>query len=100
MKKHPVSLINYHLVWIPKRRKKILVVDVEKRLRTIIGEVWEEKEWKIIEMEIMPDHVHLPLPMLGLRLLKNILKTKNIMTMPDGLPLKKICPRLHPPTKV
>jgi putative transposase len=58
-KNHSVSLINYHLVWLPKRRKKILVGDVEKRLRTIIWEVCEEKDWKIIAIEIMPDHVHL-----------------------------------------
>ncbi|WP_390902750.1 transposase [Umezakia ovalisporum] len=44
IKKHSVSWINYHLVWIPKRRRKILVGDVEKSLRTIIWEVWEEKD--------------------------------------------------------
>jgi len=58
-KNHSVSLVNYHLVWIPKRRKKILIGDVENRLRTIIWEVCQEKEWKIIALEIMPDHVHL-----------------------------------------
>ncbi|MFL9454184.1 IS200/IS605 family transposase [Tolypothrix bouteillei VB521301_2] len=55
----PFSLVNYHLVWIPKRRKKILIGDVENRLRTIVWEVCQEKEWKIIALEIMPDHVHL-----------------------------------------
>ncbi|MDF5732115.1 MAG: IS200/IS605 family transposase, partial [Rhizonema sp. PD38] len=58
-KNHSISLVNYHLVWIPKRRKKILIGDVENRLRTIIWEVCLEKEWKIIALEIMPDHVHL-----------------------------------------
>ncbi|MUG95020.1 IS200/IS605 family transposase [Scytonema sp. UIC 10036] len=58
-KNHSVSLVNYHLVWIPKRRKKILIGDVENRLRTIVWEVCEEKKWKIIALEIMPDHVHL-----------------------------------------
>ncbi|KAF3889213.1 IS200/IS605 family transposase [Tolypothrix bouteillei VB521301_2] len=58
-KNHSVSLVNYHLVWIPKRRKKILIGDVENRLRTIVWEVCQEKEWKIIALEIMPDHVHL-----------------------------------------
>ncbi|MFL9464593.1 MULTISPECIES: IS200/IS605 family transposase [Nostocales] len=58
-KNHSVFLVNYHLVWIPKRRKKILIGDVENRLRTIVWEVCQEKEWKIIALEIMPDHVHL-----------------------------------------
>lgn len=58
-KNHSVSLVNYHLVWIPKRRKKILVGNVEKRLREIIWEVCQEKDWKVIALEIMSDHVHL-----------------------------------------
>ncbi len=56
---HTVSLVNYHLVWIPKRRKKVLVGDVEKRLRQIIWEVCQEKDWIVIALEIMSDHVHL-----------------------------------------
>ena len=45
---HTVSLINYHFFWIPKRRKKVLVGDVEKRLRQIIWEVCQENNWIII----------------------------------------------------
>ena len=56
---HTVSLVNYHLVWIPKRRKRVLVGDVEKRLRQIIWEVCQEKDWVVIDLEIMSDHVHL-----------------------------------------
>ena len=56
---HTVSLVNYHLVWIPKRRKRVLVGDVQKRLRQIIWEVCQEKDWVVIALEIMSDHVHL-----------------------------------------
>lgn len=58
-KNHTVSMINFHLVWIPKRRKRVLVGDVEKRLREIIWDTCKEKDWQIITLEIMPDHVHL-----------------------------------------
>lgn len=58
-KNSSVSLVNYHLVWLPKRRKKVLVGEVESRCRQIIWEVCQENEWKIIDLEIMPDHVHL-----------------------------------------
>lgn len=58
-KNSSVSLVNYHLVWLPKRRKKILIGEVENRCRQIIWEVCQENEWKIIALEIMPDHVHL-----------------------------------------
>ena len=54
-----VSLLNYHFVWIPKRRKKILVGEVAHRLQEVITDVCNENRWKIIAIEIMPDHVHL-----------------------------------------
>ncbi|MBS9385597.1 MAG: IS200/IS605 family transposase [Dolichospermum sp. BR01] len=54
-----VSLLNYHFVFIPKRRKKVLVGSIAERLQQIICELVVENRWKIITMEIMPDHVHL-----------------------------------------
>lgn len=54
-----ISLLNYHFVFIPKRRKKVLVGKIAERLQEIICEVCNENRWKIIAMEIMPDHVHL-----------------------------------------
>jgi putative transposase len=54
-----VSLLNYHFVFIPKRRKKVLVGAVAEKLQQIICELVIENRWKIIAMEVMPDHVHL-----------------------------------------
>lgn len=54
-----VSLLNYHFVFIPKRRKKVLVGAVADRLQEIICEVCNENRWRIIALEIMPDYVHL-----------------------------------------
>ena len=54
-----VSLLNYHFVFIPKRRKKVLVGAIAERLQQIICELVVENRWKIIAMEIMPNHVHL-----------------------------------------
>jgi putative transposase len=53
-----VSSINYHFVFVPKRRKPVLVQDVAKRLQEIIFELVAEHGWKMIALEIMPDHVH------------------------------------------
>ncbi len=47
-----------HLVWIPKRRKKVLVGQVKIRLAAILSEVATEKGWLIKGLEIAPDHVH------------------------------------------
>ncbi|AOY81316.1 IS200/IS605 family transposase [Moorena producens JHB] len=57
--RHSVSLVNYHIVWITKRRKKVLVDNIEKRLREIIWEVLVDLDCKLISLEIQPDHVHL-----------------------------------------
>ena len=49
----------YHVVWCPKYRRKVLVEDVETRLKELIKSACSEKQVDIIQMEVMPDHVHL-----------------------------------------
>ena len=53
-----VSSINYHFVFVPKRRKAVLVKAVAIRLQEIIFELVTEHGWRLIALEIMPDHVH------------------------------------------
>jgi len=57
--RHAVYLCNYHFVWIPKRRKPVLVGKIRERLKQIIEEVCNENGLEILTLEIMPDHVHL-----------------------------------------
>jgi putative transposase len=54
-----VFLINYHFVWCPKRRRKVLTGPVEKDLRKLLSAKVAELGCEILAMEIMPDHVHL-----------------------------------------
>lgn len=54
-----VCLLNYHFVWISKRRKKVLIGKVAERLQELICEICNENRWQIIVLEIMPDHVHM-----------------------------------------
>ena len=49
----------YHVVWCPKYRRKVLVDGVDKRLKEIAQAVAEEMHFEIIEMEVMPDCVHM-----------------------------------------
>ncbi|MBQ1386229.1 MAG: IS200/IS605 family transposase [Erysipelotrichales bacterium] len=49
----------YHVVFCPKYRRKVLVGDVESRLKEIVINVCAEHGIDLLEMEIMPDHVHL-----------------------------------------
>lgn len=49
----------YHVVFCPKYRRKVLTGKVETRLREIIHEVAVKTVVDVIEMEVMPDHLHL-----------------------------------------
>jgi len=57
--RNQVYLLNYHFVWCPKRRRKVLVSGIAQRLREIINKVAMEKQVKILALEIQPDHLHL-----------------------------------------
>jgi putative transposase len=56
---HSVHLVVYHIIWCPKRRRKVLVGPVRSRLEQISREVADDHEWTVIELAIQPDHVHL-----------------------------------------
>ena len=58
-KRTSVTMVNYHIVFCPKYRRKLLVGKVKERLNEIVDEVSKENNWTIISREIMPDHVHL-----------------------------------------
>ncbi len=48
----------YHLVWVPKYRKRILKGKVAERLEELIRECADLQRWKIEELNIQVDHVH------------------------------------------
>ena len=58
-KKTSVSLINYHFIWIPRRRRKVLVGDVKQRVIELIYEKATELDCKIVSLAIEPEHIHL-----------------------------------------
>lgn len=49
----------YHVVWCPKYRRKVLTGKIKERLEELIKEKQQEYMYNVLEMEIMPDHVHL-----------------------------------------
>jgi putative transposase len=57
--KHLVYSCQYHVIFCPKYRRPILKGDIEKRLKELILKKQEELEYEVLDMEIMPDHVHL-----------------------------------------
>ena len=49
----------YHVVFCPKYRRKVLNNGVDERLKELINNICQELHVDLIEMEVMPDHVHL-----------------------------------------
>jgi putative transposase len=55
---HSVHHILYHIIFCPKRRRKVLVGPVHDRLKALIEQVAQENHWQIVRLAIQPDHVH------------------------------------------
>ena len=51
----------YHVIWIPKYRKKAIFGELRKYLGEIFRELARQKECTVIEGHLMPDHVHIML---------------------------------------
>ncbi|RXM74235.1 IS200/IS605 family transposase [Clostridium tetani] len=49
----------YHIVWCPKYRRKVLIGNVETRLKELLIETCADIEVDIIKIELMPDHVYM-----------------------------------------
>ncbi len=49
----------YQIVWTPKYRRPVLIDGVDTRLQELLEQIAKEIQVDILEMEIMPDHVHL-----------------------------------------
>lgn len=46
------------MVWCPKYRRKVLVGEIEARLKELIQETCIDLQSELIELKIMPDHVY------------------------------------------
>jgi putative transposase len=57
--KHAVFSLEYDLAWCTKFRHPVLVDSVEIELRHVLSECCVASGWKIVSIEIMPDHAHL-----------------------------------------
>jgi putative transposase len=49
----------YHVVFCPKYRRKVLIGEIEQALKDLLRQKAEAIKVHILEMEVMPDHVHL-----------------------------------------
>jgi putative transposase len=49
----------YHIVWIPKYRKRVLKGAIAERLKELLYQCAYVNRWEISELNIQPDHVHM-----------------------------------------
>ncbi|MCL1472666.1 IS200/IS605 family transposase [Argonema antarcticum] len=88
----------YHIVWCPKYRRKVLIQGVDIRLKEILEEVSVEFQADLIEMEIMPDHVHILVecdPQFGIAKLIRYMKGRSSRLLRQEFPwLKSRLPSL------
>ena len=56
---HTKWTCKYHIVWIPKYRKKKLFGDLRRALGPVLRELARQRESEIEEGRLMSDHVHI-----------------------------------------
>lgn len=82
----------YHVIFCTKYRRRVLVDGVDDRLKQLILEKQEQYQYKVLEMEIMPDHVHLILdtnPKIGVYDIVNKIKGYGSNTLRKEFPKVK-----------
>lgn len=56
---HLVFSCQYHVIFCPKYRRKIFTDGKDTRLKEIFSDTASRHGFRILELEVMPDHVHL-----------------------------------------
>ena len=93
-----VYICRYHVVFCPKYRRKVLTPPIDERLTVILTEQMERWGQELIEMEVMPDYVHLLVgcdPQFGIHRLVKLLKGHSSHALRAEFPaLKRRLPSL------
>ena len=55
---HSKHRLLFHLVFIPKYRRRVLEGALASRVRSLFEQACEVKGWRLHELSIQPDHVH------------------------------------------
>lgn len=54
-----VYSLQYHIIWCTKYRKQVLAGEIAELCKQYINEIANEYDFDVMEMEVMPDHIHL-----------------------------------------
>jgi putative transposase len=79
---HTVWDCKYHIVWVPKRRRKIIYGKLRQELRTILKRLCQYKTVEVVEGTMSIDHLHMCLaipPKYSVSTIVGYLKGKSAM---------------------
>jgi len=92
---HSIWHCQYHIVWTPKYRFRILKEDVKKEVVESIKVFSEQGKGKIVELNVQEDHVHLLVmipPKISISVFVGIVKGKTAIRIFRRFPDLKIRP--------
>ena len=93
------SWVAYHLVWIPKYRRRVLLGEVQVETKRLIVECCERQGLTLLAMETDEDHIHVFVsapPRFSPALIANLLKGYSSRYLREKFPhLKKVCGKEH-----
>jgi putative transposase len=72
---HSRYRLQYHLVWVPKYRKRVLVGDVAIEVQKLFYECAQMNDWWIVRLSVMPDHIHMLVELPPTIALSQVVKT-------------------------
>ena len=85
-----VYSLQYHIVWCTKYRRNVLKNGIDLDCKELLASIAEEFDFKILAMEVMPDHIHLLLDVSPqfcipdmLRIMKGTIARKLFMKYPE-----------------
>jgi putative transposase len=89
---HSVWECKYHLVWCPKYRFRVLKGDNNKKVQSIIEQLYDWKKLEIFDLNVLIDHIHLILsiaPKYSVSEIVGFLKGKSAIKVLDRYPWLK-----------
>lgn len=81
---HTAWECKYHIVWIPKNRRKVAYGSLKRDIREILRKLCEYKQIEIVEGTVCADHIHLCLsipPKYAVSTIVGYLKGKSTMIL-------------------
>ena len=96
--KTTVYCCRYHVIFCPKYRRKVLKNGIDQRFKEIVLSLQDKENFKVLEMEVMPDHIHMLLdvdPTIGINTVIIRIKSRTSHILREEFPeLKSKLPTL------